>query len=307
MLVKSCFFIYVEAMIYLLAAAIPPKEEDWLHRTLFNLGDLPVNLWVIFKISLILICFIVLSRLTKRWIQKLGERKNRIQANAWYTLSRLSHYLILLLGFIIAGVAIGIDFTALAFVAGAAAVWIGFSLQTIFHNWISGILVLLSKNIRIGDHIQLESGERGTIMEIDVRSTLIKTLDGLEIVIPNSELISKKFTNWTLGDYSRRLNIPFRVAINNDKDKVSRLIIDGAKKIPFTISIKEPEIWLTSLSEYTLNFELVVWINEYLTNPATMSALSAYLWMIHDTLQKEKLLLSYPAQEVYLHMPKKEL
>jgi len=206
------------------------------------------------------------------------------------------HYIFL--GIIIAFVTLGVDFTAFAIVIGVLGIGIGFSLQSIFSNFISGIILLLEKNIRVGDFIELESKENGFVKEINVRTTLIRTLDNLEILIPNVDLVGKKFTNWTLSEKIRRIRIPFAVAFGSDKDYVKKVIIDAAKKIPTTIKEKPIDVWLIDIGESSLDFELIVWVNEYIKDLPIIATRSRYLWAIESALMKNNIEIPYPVREI---------
>ena len=114
----------------------------------------------------------------------------------------------------------GINLTALTVLSGAIGVGVGFGLRSIFENFMSGIILIFEKSLKVGDFVELEDGTAGTVREVNVRSTIITTNDNIDILIPNSMFITGRVTNWTLRDTSRRLRIPFGVAYGSDKDVV---------------------------------------------------------------------------------------
>jgi potassium-dependent mechanosensitive channel len=281
-------------------------HASWFEDTLFKIGKKPITPLGIIKFFVILIATYIISRLIKRYINKIGKKQKKISSYAIYTLSRLSFYIAMIFGVIIAIVSLGVDFTAFAFIAGALGVGIGFGLQVFFNNFISGIILLLEKNIRVGDFIQLESGEYGSIKEINVRTTLMKTLDNLEILIPNSDLALKKFTNWTLSEKIRRVRIPFTVAYGTDKDIVKKVIIQAAKTVSITIKDKPIDVWLVEFAESSLNFELVVWVNEYITSVSVIATKARYLWIIETALKENNITIPFPQRDVHVYENKKD-
>ncbi|HRW58144.1 MAG TPA: mechanosensitive ion channel, partial [Chlamydiales bacterium] len=289
------------ATYYLQAKIKARKVIDLLHYKLFNIGETVITLWKILKFFLIIIVGYYLSKYSKRILVRLGMRHEALSASSMYTLSRLMFYVIFGFSILFASLSIGLDLTAFAYIAGALSIGIGFGLQYIFSNFIAGIILLLEKNIRIGDFIQLESGEQGTVMAINVRTTLIKTLDNLEILVPNSDLVLKRFTNWTLSEKIRRVRIQFGVSYDADKDKVRKIIIEAAKKVPITLSTRPPLVWLKGFGDSSIDFELIVWVNEYQKELPPESTTSRYLWAIETALKENNIDIPYPVREVFVH------
>ncbi|MBS0629300.1 MAG: mechanosensitive ion channel [Verrucomicrobia bacterium] len=258
---------------------------SWFKQSLFKLGDIPITPLGIIKMILIILIAYLLGTFFKRSIHKFGKKHQLMTNPSLYILSRMIYYFILVIGFIIAGASIGLDLTAFAFIAGAITVWIGFSLQSIFHNFISGIIILLSKSLNVGDVIVLDTGEVGEITEINLRNTILTTADGVDLVIPNSDLVTKKFTNRTLVKKSRRITVPFRIPLSADKAFIKKILAEAVKTAPITLPNPEPELWVTSYGENFLNCTLAVWVNESLASLPNMSTSAYYFNIIDDTLR----------------------
>ncbi|MBN1253206.1 MAG: mechanosensitive ion channel [Bacteroidales bacterium] len=282
------------------------KYITWIHKDLFKIGKNTITLFGILKFIIIFFVGYFFAKISRFSIRKFGKSHQKVSPAAVYTLSRLSFYVILFIGIIFAVLSLGVDFTAFAVIGGILAVGIGFGLQSLFHNFIGGIILLLEKNIRVGDFIELESGEYGTVKSINVRTTLLRTLDNLEILIPNSDLVSKKFTNWTLSEKIRRVRIPFGVAYGTDKEFLKKIIINAAKKIPTTIQDREPDVWLMNFGESSLDFELVVWVNEYMGGIPVMATKSRYLWAIETALKENNISIPYPQRDIHFYEGKNE-
>lgn len=275
--------------------------SKWSHNSLFKIGQTPITTYGILKALFTIIIAYFLAKFMQRWINRVGQKQKRFNRAGLYALARLLYYCILLIGIIIAISGIGLDLTAFAVIAGALSVGIGFGLQSIVNNFVSGIIVLLEKKLRVGDYVQLESGEVGRVMEINVRTTLVKTFDNIEVLVPNADLVSKKFTNWTLSDKVRRIRIPFGVAFGSDKEKVREVTTAAALKIPITVKERHPQLWLVKIGECSLDFELVVWVNESLHGSPPAGTQAWYTWEVESALRESDIKIPYPIRDVNLY------
>ena len=191
---------------------------DLLGATMFEINETPVTALGLLRVVLILTITLWLSRIIRRTIQRVGERRGGLSQSSLYTFGRLVHYLILTVGIIIGLSSIGIDFTKFALFASALGVGIGFGLQTLISNFVAGLIILFEKSLKVGDFVELESGVTGEVKEINMRSTLITTNDNIDILVPNSEFVGGRVINWTLREAYRRLRVPFGVAYGSDKE-----------------------------------------------------------------------------------------
>ena len=160
--------------------------------------------------------------------------------STWYTLSRLVTYTVLVLGFFLAISALGVPLSDFAVLGGVIGVGLGFGLQSLFSNFISGIVLLLDKSLKVGDFVELESGVTGEVRDIKIRATTIVTNDNIDILVPNSEFVSGRVVNWTHRDVLRRLRVPFGVAYGTDKNAVKEAALEAAAAVPFTLSLDGP-------------------------------------------------------------------
>lgn len=275
---------------------------SWFTQTLFKIKEFPVTPLALIKFFAILIISFSLGRITRTLIRHFGRKQNRIKITSIYILSHVSNYTIMLFGLFFAGYAIGLDLTILAYTAGAVAIWIGFSLQSIFHNFVSGIIVLLTKTIRIHDMVELDTGEIGTVTDLNLRTTVIRTFDGKDLILPNADLINKRFLNYTLSNHTIRIHIPFRVAIYEDNEKIKKIAIEAAKKVEITSDILEPELWITGYGENFKSVELVVWINTYIRGK-TASRQSQYYWALDEAFKEHGIVIPTPMQNIHIIKP----
>lgn len=278
------------------------EAVGWISASLFKIGGTPVTLLGVLRIVLILTIAWWVSYWLRHALKQLGERREGINQSALYTIGRLSHYLIIVIGIMVGLSAIGIDFTNFALVAGALSIGIGFGLQSIVNNFVSGLILLFERSLKVGDFVELASGVEGEVRAINVRSTLINTNDNIDIVVPNSEFMNNNVINWTLSEAYCRIHLPFKVAYGTDKNLVRQAVLEAAEKLPHTLSGipgKSPGVWLVKFGESSLDFELVVWVTpSAVKRPAAVHA--AYMWEIETALRKYGIEIPLPQRDLRL-------
>src|SRR5699024_2398223 len=209
-----------------------------------------------------------------------------------------------LFGFLYGLTAVGIDFTNFALVAGALAIGLGFGLQSIVNNFVSGLILLFERSIKVGDFIELYDQKYGKVLwgevkEINVRATIISDNDNVDIVIPNSEFINTKMLNWTLKEPQRRMRYSFRVAYGRAKELVREAGLEQAEALPHTlkgIPGRNPAVWLVDFKDYYYEFELVVWLTaRAVKRPNGIRA--AYMWAIDTALRENNIEIPIPQRE----------
>jgi small-conductance mechanosensitive channel len=276
---------------------------DALNYRLFVLGDTPITTWDFIQAILSLVITYLLAKFIQNTLIRLKTDENGKIPPAIYTLSRVVFYLIIVLGVIIAFSSMGIDFTKLAIIAGALSVGIGFGLQSVVSNFVSGIIILFEHNIKVGDFIELDSGLKGTVTDIDVRSTIVKTLDNLDIIVPNSELVTAKVTNFTLNDPLVRIHISFGVAYGTDKELVKKAVLEAARRVDITYddgAKRRPQVWLVGFGDSSLDFELVNWVNPKLGKATPGSWRALYTWEIESALQRYNIEIPFPQRDIHI-------
>ena len=270
--------------------------------TLFSIGEAPVAGRDIVRVLLILIAAMLLSRGIRHAIRRVGDGESSGTQASLYTVGRLTHYVIIIFAVFIALSSVGIEFGNLALVAGALSVGIGFGLQSIVNNFVSGLIILFEHSLRVGDYIELDTGLTGTVKSINVRSTLINTNDNIDIVVPNSEFVTARLQNWTLGERILRVRIPFGVAYGSDKDLVKQAALEAAAEVPYTLTHmkgREPDAWLTEFGDNSLNFLLLVWVNRQGARRPTRTR-SAYLWALDTKLTEYGIEVPFPQRDLHL-------
>jgi len=270
--------------------------------TLFSVGETPVTGGDILRVLIILIVAYLLSRGVRHAIGRVSERESAGTQASLYTVGRLTHYTIIILAVFVALSTIGLDFGKLALIAGALSVGIGFGLQAIVSNFVSGLIILFEHSLRVGDYIELDTGLTGTVKSINVRSTLINTNDNIDIVVPNSEFVTTRLTNWTLGERILRVRIPFGVAYGSDKELVRKAAQEAAAEVSYTLTNmkgRDPEVWLVDFGESSMDFLLLVWVNRQGARRPTRTR-AAYLWELESKLTEFGIEIPFPQRDLNL-------
>jgi small-conductance mechanosensitive channel len=277
--------------------------REWLSVPWFTLGDTPVSAGRLLGLAVIVIAVWWLASLLESGIRRVAmQRAGAAQsAPSVYMWSRVLRYTVWIVGTLVGLSYIGLDLTSFALFGGAIGVGIGFGLQNIFSNFISGIIILLERTLKVGDFVDLQSGVRGHVREIGMRFTRITTNDEVDILVPNSEFINGRVTNWTYENRLRRMRVPFGVAYGSDKAKVREAALRAAQRVQGTVleAGREPDAWLVGFGDSSLNFELVVWVGpDLITRPGRTEA--AYLWAIEDELRNAGIEIPFPQRDLHV-------
>jgi small-conductance mechanosensitive channel len=187
-----------------------------------------------------------------------------IDRGARAAVNTMLHYFLVLLGLYFALFALHVPLGALTVVLGTLGLGVGLGLQPLFTNFISGLMILFERHVRVGDLITV-GGELGEVTAVSIRSTTIKTPDGIELVIPNSDLITHNVVNWTLRDTRLRGHVTVGVAYGTDTELVRKLLLDIMSRHNLVLRYPPPEVWFMAFGDNSLDFELVAWFNDALS------------------------------------------
>ncbi|WP_240922594.1 mechanosensitive ion channel domain-containing protein [Oleiagrimonas sp. C23AA] len=299
-----------ESSMMLGAAAAPSAIEQgvrhfngWMNLTLIDAGGIKLTLGSLLAAIIVLVLFLVFSAALRwglrRYVSRHEEHINRAAA---YTIEQLVHYLLLIVGILAALGTTGIPIAKFAVFAGALGVGLGFGLQAIFNNFVSGLILLFERSLKVGDFVELASGVHGHVRDIRIRATRISTNDNIDILVPNSEFVNGRVVNWTLREVSRRLKVSFGVAYGTEKELVKKAALEAAHEVPFTLTQegpRKPQVWLTGFGDSSLDFQLVVWLNAEATRrPGAVTA--AYYWALHTALEKYGIEIPFPQRDLHV-------
>lgn len=250
--------------------------------------------------SLILAIFVfylsvVLSKMAERFVKNLLLDKE-IDPGVKGSIQTFTRYLVVIVGALITLDTVGISLSSLAALGAVLMVGIGFGLQNITQNFISGLIILLERPIKVGDLVEVK-GVSGKIIEIGARSTLIHTRDDVAIIVPNSQFISEQVVNESFSGEKMRLHIPVGVAYGSDTGKVKEILLKVAEGHPKVISHPAPTVNFNDFGDSSLNFEVRVWVRELWENDIIMSDIR---FAIDAAFREENIEIPFPQRDLHL-------
>lgn len=232
-----------------------------LHRydfELLKLGNAEITAFSLLKLLVLgALLYLVAGRFSRWTLNKL-LRHTSMDPGQRDAVTGLVHYVVLVVGSIVILQNAGINLTAIAVVGSALGVGVGFGLQNIISNFISGLIVMLEQPIRVGDRIEL-AGVEGVVQHIGARRTTVVTLDGIAILVPNQRFITDNVTNYVYLGRLVRLRVPLGLAQGSDVRLVERVLLEAAKAHPDVSAEPAPSVAITSLGGATVGVELLVW------------------------------------------------
>jgi small-conductance mechanosensitive channel len=232
------------------------------------LPGVSISLLQIFLLVALLVFVFWLSSRTKRFLFNRFLAQSGLDRSLQYAISQIAANAVLVIGVFIVLQNTGIHLEALTVFAGEIGVGIGFGLQNITSNFISGLVILAERPITIGDRVEV-AGVAGQVQKIRARSTVIVTNDNITMIVPNQKFIDSPVTNWTYGDPRVRFRLPVGVAYGSDVELVRRKLIEAAEENPHTLKEPAPSVFFVAFGDSSLNFELVAWSDEMSNRPQT--------------------------------------
>lgn len=266
---------------------------------LLNIGNSSVTVGGLGAALLLVTAFLIGARLIGNALKRIRLR-TREGTGALYLFEKLITYGLVAFGFVAGLSTLGINLSSFAVFAGAIGIGLGLGLQGVVKEFVSGLVLISDRAVHIGDYVELPDGTRGVVQEIGPRATRIRNNDNVYLLVPNSMLIENTVINWTLRGETRRIHVPFQVAIGADKEKVRAAVLEAARDVPFTLPESDhhrTQVWLVGYGDSCLKFELIVWPTlEAVKRPKAMNA--AYTWAIDDALCKAGIEIPYPQRDI---------
>jgi small-conductance mechanosensitive channel len=191
----------------------------------------------------------------------------------------------------------GLDLSAFGILAGAVGVGIGFGLQNITNNFISGLIILFEQPIKEGDRIEV-GDVSGDVIKISARSTMIVTNDNISIIVPNSQFIDSQVINWSHNDRNIRFNFPVGVSYKEDPQKIKKILLEVAKNNSGVLNLPEPDVLFEEFGDSSLNFNLRVWSSEYINRPKVLK--SQLYYEVFKRFKEEGVEIPFPQRDLHL-------
>lgn len=266
------------------------------YRFVFEGGKYTTPLKIIIAL-IVLIVSLFIARYIKNLLDKKVFHKLRLDRGARQTLSTMVRYVIVGIAILIGLNVAGIPLRSLAIFAGAFGIGIGFGMQNIISNFISGIILLIERPMRVGDVVTLEDGALGTIEKFNARSTTITTPDGITMTVPNSKFIESRITNWTHPVSHIRGCVKVGVAYGSDTMLVKKCLLEIARNNPSIRTYPEPVVRFAEFGNSALLFELYFWADNPGKRWFTQSELN---FAIDEVFRKHKIEIAFPQQDIHI-------
>ncbi|MEJ2364271.1 MAG: mechanosensitive ion channel [Deltaproteobacteria bacterium] len=262
----------------------------------FMVGSRKITLGLILAAGAVLYGSFLTSWAVQTMLMKGVFTSRELQVGVRISIARLLHYGFVFVGFLLALVALGVQFRDITIIAGALGVGIGFGLQGIVNNFVSGLILLFERPVKVGDFIQL--GEQwAEIKKIGLRATIVETLDRSEIVVPNSDLVSNQVTNWTLSNRILRIVVPVGVEYGSDVPLVMETLKEAAMASSKVMRLPEPRVLFVNFGESSLDFELRVWISNIDDRFSVKSQLHQE---IDSRFRRAGIVIAFPQRDLHL-------
>ncbi|MDO3377300.1 mechanosensitive ion channel family protein [Geoalkalibacter halelectricus] len=250
----------------------------------------------IIQFFILVVVVLVAARMVRRLLRSRILPRVPMGMGAKDAVARLAGYFVLVLGLMVALQTLGIDLTALTVLAGALGIGIGFGLQNIVNNFMSGLIILVERPIQLGDRVEV-GGVQGDVVRIGGRSTTIRTNDNIDMIIPNAEFISAQVVNLSYGDRKVRIRIPFGVSYASEPRQVERLALEVAAADRNVLQDPPPSVRFIGFGDSSLEFELRAWTIDLAHRPGLFrSNLNFALW---EQFKKHGIEIPFPQRDLH--------
>jgi small-conductance mechanosensitive channel len=264
----------------------------------FSVGAFKLSAFTILKTLLAVIILFWIAGFLVDAVDRRLKRMRGVHVSNKALMSKLFQIFVYFLVFIIVMQILGVSLTALSVFGGALGVGLGFGLQKIASNFISGIILLFEKSVQVGDMIELTDGTVGTVHQTGARYTLIATLDGKEVLIPNEDFITQRMVNWTYSNKRARAEIKLGVSYDSDLDKAKELLVAAARAHPKCLNQPSPESFVTDFGESGINMILYFWVEDVIDG--RMGPRSDIITTIHKTFKENGIEIPLPQREIHV-------
>ncbi len=227
---------------------------------LFKIQDVGITISHLVVAIVAVLLSLIISRIIRKTLRNQVFKKLEIDQGLEYALLRFTHYMILLIGVYIGLKTVNLPLGAVVGLLAVIGVGIGFGLQNLASNFISGIILLLERPVKVGDRLEVND-VWGDVKRINLRTTLIETPDNIAIIVPNSKLLETEVINYSYGDPKIRLQIPVGIAYGSDCKKATEIMVQAALDNPRILKDPTPKTWFREFGDSSLNFILLCWIS----------------------------------------------
>lgn len=283
--------------------------QDFLEIPLFALGDTTITLWNVLYLLVLLLIVIWGSGIIRGFLVRALEKGGKVEVGVAQSVGTMVRYALVLIGLLVIVQTAGINLTTLNVLAGAVGIGIGFGLQTIAANFISGLILLIGRPIKVGDRIQVsgvdDQGDvEGEVVEIGARATTVLTNDNIAVIMPNSAFVEQAVVNWSHNDRRVRFKIPVQVAYGTDVRRVEQVLVEVARANPDVLESPAPSVRFIEFGESGLQLELRAWSSSLIHRKGLF--ISNLNFAIYDAFTEHGIDIPFPQRVVHLRQPGRE-
>jgi potassium efflux system protein len=271
-------------------------SETLMGATL-EVGTVSIDVKAIATSLAIVFATVVLTGMTGFVLDREIVPRLRLRPGAGYAMVTFTRWTIIIIGTALSLAALGIDMAKVTLLAGALSVGIGFGLQNVVNNFVSGLILIVERPVGVGDVIE-RGTLSGTVTRIGIRSSTVRTGQGAEVIVPNGDLVSKEVVNWTRSDRRRRYDIDVGVAPGSDPEQVMRVLVEAAADVPEIMTDPAPCAMFKGFGDSSLNFTLLAWVP---TVDVGLQAQNALRVAILRKLEKAGIAIPFPQRDVHIH------
>jgi len=264
---------------------------------LFTVKETQITLSSLLVLMILIALIVVISKMLKRAMLKKLFTRFPIEIGTQYTLARLSQYVVMSLGIVFSFQFVGIDLSGLTVIFGLLSVGIGFGLQNLTSNFVSGLIVMFERPIAVGDRVLVDNIE-GDVTEINIRSTRIQSVNNVSYIVPNTEFVSSTVVNYSHGEPEIKVDVEVGVSYNSDLELVKKTLFEIGSNHPEVSSLRnKPEVFLLSFGDSSWDMRLRVWVD----NPKRkMYVLSDLNSAIVEKFRERKIEIPFPQRDLYV-------
>ncbi|HEY9673708.1 MAG TPA: mechanosensitive ion channel domain-containing protein [Waterburya sp.] len=263
---------------------------------LFEFGGKPFTLSSIVELIFFVLIALLVSRTISEWMKRSLLVRFRIELGTREAIAAVTNYLLVTIGFLIVLQTAGINLSSLTVIAGALGIGFGFGLQNLASNFISGLTLLVEQPIKVGDFIEVDN-LLGTVENISIRSTIVRTIDDVFVIVPNNRFVENNIINWSYRGNKCCLRIPVGVAYGSDSVVVTEALLGAARKEPRVLSYPSPKVWFKGFGASAMDFQLLVWIDN---PPETEAIKSALNFLIEWEFRCHNIEIPFPQQDLHI-------
>jgi len=263
----------------------------------FTIGNLAITPAFLVKVFVYVVLLALLSRSLRYLLRERILTQTALGEGQRFAVERGVSYLVILFGVLIGLESVGLNLTSLAVIGGTIGIGIGFGLQSIANNFVSGLILLVEQPVKVGDRIEVEAVS-GRVVKVGIRATWVRTNANRVIIVPNSEFISNRVTNWTAGDQLVRFAIPMGVSYGSDPKRVRQILLEVARAHPDVLGNPDPDVIFIGFGDSSLDFELRIWTIKQVQTPKTIT--SDLYFATFEAFRQHGIEIPFPQRDLHV-------